>query len=93
MRQFAIGRDIVERLVERFRAAHFFSLEPEYVSGTTDQPGQKLTFETGTDRASVVDYVGETVGMPLVVRDLEVAVDAAGLGPLQCGPDMWLRTN
>lgn len=91
-RRFSIGRDAGERLIERFRAAHFFSLEAEYPAGITDQPIQRLTFETGTARASVLDYVGETVGMPLVVRDLEVAVDeAAGLEPPQCGTDTVLR--
>jgi hypothetical protein len=32
--------------------------------------------------------------MPMVVRDLEVAVDAAaGLAPLRCGPGAFLQTN
>ncbi len=80
-----IDRDAVESLIAQFHAADFFSLEEEYVSGITDQPGQTLTFETDADRANVTDYVGETVGMPLVVRDLEVAIDAtAGSGPLRC---------
>lgn len=93
-RHFTIGRDAVERLVEQFRVANFFSLEEEYGSGITDQPGQILTFETSTDRAQVLDYVGETVGMPMVVRDLQLAVDAAvGLEPLRCGADMWLQIN
>lgn len=93
-RHFTIGRDAVERLVEQFRVANFFSLEEEYGSGITDQPEQILTFETSTDRARVLDYVGETVGMPIVVRDLQLAVDAAaGLEPLRCGPDMWLQVN
>jgi hypothetical protein len=93
-RHFTIGRDTVERLVEQFRVANFFSLEEEYASGITDQPGQRLTFETNTDRAEVLDYVGETVGMPMVVRDLQLAVDAAaGVEPLRCGADMWLQAN
>ncbi len=94
IRRFRIDRAVVERLVEQFRAANFFSLEGEYASGVTDQSGQELTFQTSTDRASVLDYLGETVGMPMVVRDLQVAVDtAAGLRPLRCGPEMTLRTN
>lgn len=85
-RHYAISRDSVERLVGRFRDADFFSLSDEYRSGVTDQPGQRLTFRAGASSASVDDYVGESVGMPLVVRDLERAVDAAaGLAPIQCG--------
>lgn len=94
VRRFRIDPNAVNRLVERFRIADFFSLESEYVSGITDQPSQMLTVQIGTDRASVTDDVGETVGMPMVVRDLEVAVDAAaGLAPLRCGPDDILRAN
>lgn len=94
VRRFRIDRASVERLVEQFRAANFFSLEAEYASGITDQPGQELTFETSANRASVLDYVGETVGMPMVLRELQVAVDAAaGLEPLRCGPDMTLRNH
>ncbi len=90
-RSHRIDRVDVERLVEQFRAASFFSLEEEYRAGFTDQPMQILTFEAGAVQASVLDSVGEMVGMPLVVRDLEVAVDAAaGLEPLRCGPDMIL---
>lgn len=94
VRRFSIGPDAVERLVEQFRAANFFSLDEEYRSGITDQPGQILTLEIGSERARVLDYVGEMVGMPMVVRDLQEAVDAAaGLAPLRCGADTWLQAN
>jgi hypothetical protein len=93
-RRYRVSPDDVERLVDQFRSADFFSLEEEYASGITDQPGQILIFDTGVERATVRDYVGETVGMPLVVRDLEVAVDAtAGLPRLLCGPDMTLNSR
>lgn len=89
-RHFTIDRGTIERLVEQFRAANFFSLEEEYVSGITDQPGQMLTLETSADRAQVLEYAGERMGMPMVVRDLQLAVDAAaGLEPPLCGADMW----
>ncbi|HCK84486.1 MAG TPA: hypothetical protein DHW63_08215 [Hyphomonadaceae bacterium] len=93
IRRQRIDPAVVENLVEQFRAADFFSFEEEYHAPITDQPRQTLTFEAGQVRASVSDYVGETVGMPLVVRDLEVAVDAAaGLEPLRCGgPDTVLQ--
>jgi hypothetical protein len=61
-RHFTIDRDTVERLVEQFRVANFFSLEEEYGSGITDQPGQILTFETSTDRAQVIGLPGRDGG-------------------------------
>jgi hypothetical protein len=93
-RRYMIDRAKVEALIGRFQAARFFSLEAAYNAGITDQPGQKLFLDTGTERAVVEDYVGEVVGMPFIVRDLQVAVDsAAGLPPLspQCGPERTLR--
>jgi hypothetical protein len=93
VRRYRVNPQDVERLVDQFRAADFFSLQEEYVSGVTDQSGQRLTFDTGTERTTVVDYVGEMVGMPVVVRELEVAVDAvAGLEPLLCGPEITLNS-
>lgn len=92
--RYMIDRAKIEALIARFQAARFFLLEAAYNAGITDQPGQILFFDTGTERAVVEDYVGEVVGMPLIVRDLQVAVDAAaGLPPLapQCGPERTLR--
>jgi hypothetical protein len=92
VRGYSIDPAIVTQLVNQFRAAHFFSLEEEYVSGILHQSAQVLTFQVANEEARVADYVGETVGMPLVVRDLQNAVDAAaGLAPLPCGPDSAMR--
>jgi hypothetical protein len=79
-------------LLEQFRNADFFSLQPEYAGGWTDNQRQTLTLTVGDQSARVLDYIGETAGMPLVVRDLEEAVDlAAGLAPLRCGPNDFIR--
>lgn len=72
-----IGRAELDRLIERFRAAHFFGLESKYSAAVTDAPTYMLRFETGGRSWTVTDYVGKRAGMPPVVTELEDAVDAA----------------
>ncbi|HEX8238589.1 MAG TPA: DUF6438 domain-containing protein [Allosphingosinicella sp.] len=74
----------LDALIERFRAAHFFGLEPRYSSAITDQPTYVLKFETGGRSWAVTDYIGETAGMPPVVTELEDAVDRAA------GTERWI---
>lgn len=62
-------------LIKQFEAANFWHLESEYRAGVTDNPTQTLTFDTGRQRKTVVDYVGQEVGMPKAVTELELAVD------------------
>lgn len=73
----SINRATLDALIERFRAAHFFGLEPEYRAMITDNPTYVLQFETGDRRWTVTDYVGQHVGMPPVVTELEEAIDRA----------------
>lgn len=70
-----IGRAQLDGLIERFRAAHFFGLKDEYRARITDNPSYVLTFKSGARSKRVVDYVGETVGMPTAVTMLENEVD------------------
>ncbi|HYG49178.1 MAG TPA: DUF6438 domain-containing protein [Allosphingosinicella sp.] len=72
-----IDRATLDALIERFRDARFFGLEPEYSSTITDQPTYVLKFETGGRSWAVTDYRGEHAGMPPVVTELENAVDRA----------------
>ena len=72
-----IERSTLDDLIERFRAAHFFGLEPEYRAPITDNPTYVVSFETGGRSWTVTDYVGELAGMPPVVTELEKAVDVA----------------
>ncbi len=65
----------VDALVQEFREAHFFSLRNEYTAEITDNPTYVLTVDTGHGRKAVVDYVGEEVGMPRTVTQLEDEVD------------------
>lgn len=88
---------VIAELVEQFREAKFFSLNDEYRAQITDNPAYILTINTGTASKTVVDYVGEEVGMPAVVTQLQKAVDrAAGTARWVDGADglvAWLETN
>ena len=81
----SVDPQVVRDLVNRFRAADFFALKDEYVAPITDNPSYVLTFRTGTRSKTVVDYVGEKVGMPAGVTALEEAVDRAA------GTARWVK--
>jgi hypothetical protein len=72
-----MDRSTLDALIERFRAARFFGLEPEYRAPVTDLPTYVLKFETGGRSWTVTDYAGSLAGMPAVVTELEEAVDLA----------------
>jgi TonB family protein len=80
-----IDRATLDSLIERFRAAHFFGLKPEYRAMITDNPEYVLRFETGGRSWTVSDYVGDQAGMPPVVTEIEVAVDKAA------GTALWVK--
>lgn len=92
-----IDPGIVAELVEQFREAEFFSLNDEYRAQVTDSPAYILTMNTGTASKTVVDYVGDRVGMPESVTELQDAVDrAAGSARWVEGADGlvdWLEAN
>lgn len=70
-----VSRAALDALIERFRAAHFFGLRPEYVGRITDMPTHRLTFRSGRRSWTVTDYAGHLANMPRVVSELEDAVD------------------
>ena len=72
-------------LVKQFQGAGFFRLKSEYRAGVTDNPTFVVTIDTGHGSKSVVDYVGEDVGMPASVKQLENAIDAAA------GTELWIK--
>lgn len=77
----------VAALVEKFRAAHFMGMKPEYIAGITDNPTQVLSLRVGKTTKRVVDYVGIAVGMPQAVTELQDAVDRLA------DSDRWVRGN
>ena len=63
------------QLLDRFRKANFFAMRSEYRAGVTDNPTYCLELVVGSKKKTVTDYVGNWVGMPAVVSELEEAVD------------------
>ncbi len=66
----------VRKLAQRFVDANFYSMDDRYIAPITDNPGYTLTISIDGVSKQVVDYVGQEVGMPAVIKDLEQAVDA-----------------
>lgn len=71
-------------LVGFFRKADYFSLRDRYVSGITDNPAYETSISFDGLSKSVLDYVGQTVGMPPTVSDVEAAID------LLSGTSKWV---
>jgi hypothetical protein len=77
--------DAVMELVRQFERAKFFAADDKYIAEVTDNPTYTLTLTVGGKKKTVTDYVGEQVGMPLVITDLENAVDEAA------GTERWIK--
>ena len=75
----------VRALVSQFEKAQFFAAGDKYIANVTDNPTYTLTLTVGGKTKTVTDYVGEQVGMPLVITDLENAVDHAA------GTERWIK--
>ena len=71
----AVDPDAVRKLAARFIAADFYSMSERYAAEVTDNPTYSLSISIDGHKKKVVDYVGQQVGMPAVIRDLEGAVD------------------
>jgi ankyrin repeat protein len=80
-----ISKADVASLLQKFKAADFFSLKDEYSAAVTDNPTYILSIDTGNGSKTVVDYVGEKAGMPRVVTTLQDAVDK------MAGTDRWIK--
>jgi hypothetical protein len=75
----------VRDLVRRFEKADFFAAWDKYAATVTDNPWYTLTLTVAGQTKTVKDYAGEQVGMPLVITDLERAVDDAA------GTERWIK--
>lgn len=72
---YHISADRVDQLVDLFRKADYYSLEPRYERFVTDCPTYRTSIAVESSTMSVLDYEGEAVGMPHAVVDLEDAID------------------
>ena len=75
----------VHALFEKFRAASFFALNDDYSADITDHPSYTVVLAYDGRRKMVTDYVGRLAGMPLVVTELEGAIDEAANTPQWVG--------
>lgn len=80
-----IAPDAVMELVRQFEGARFFAAGDKYIAEVTDNPTYTLTLTVAGKKKTVTDYVGEQVGMPLVITDLENAVDETA------GTERWIK--
>lgn len=85
--QTRISPQVIECLLQDFRLADFWSLDPEYVANVTDLPTQKISLTVGGKTKVLTDYFGQSVGMPAAVTALEEAIDQAA------GTDTWIKGN
>ena len=80
----SVDPDEVRRLAQRFIEADFYSMEPNYTAMVTDCPTYTLSIGVDGVSKEVIDYMGDWVGMPPVITDLENAVDSLA------GTDRWI---
>jgi hypothetical protein len=64
-----IPRETLERLVDAFRKANYFSLDAAYRIQATDLPAYTTSISIDGTSMSILDYGGLQVGMPVSVRD------------------------
>jgi ankyrin repeat protein len=67
--------DAVRKLATRFVDADFYSMSPRYAASAMFQPTYSLSIDIDGHTMKVEDYAGQWDGMPVVITDLEEAVD------------------
>jgi len=77
----------VSALLDKVRAADFWSLQPRYAARITDNPEYSVTVTAGGRTKSVTDYVGREAGMPANVTALEEEIDRVA------GTKRWVTGN
>mgnify|MGYP000880816706 CR=1 FL=1 len=86
-RSATIPRADVERLLARFDAVNFESLQDAYRGEMTDLPTTTVTLERNGRRKTVLDYGGVSAGMPASVRELQAEIDRVA------GTAQWVLRN
>ncbi len=75
----------VRALAKKFVTADFYSMRDEYRASVTDNSTYTLSISIDGQKKQVVDYVGQWVGMPAVIVELEDDVDAIA------DTDQWIK--
>lgn len=82
-----LSEERVDEIVDAFRKADYFSLKDEYRYMVTDCPTFETSFEVDHIKKTVTDYVGDELGMPEAVTDLEETIDRVA------GTMKWINGN
>lgn len=80
-----IPAEAVDRLLDKFRAADFFSLDDAYQAEITDNATFTVSLKLGKQEKRVIDYAGLLAGMPQAIHDIEDSIDRAA------NSDRWTR--
>ncbi len=70
-----VDADDVRKLAKKFIDADFYSMDASYHAGVTDNPSYDLSISIDGQSKEVSDYVGQWVGMPAIISELEDEVD------------------
>ena len=76
-RQWRIAPANVARLEVAIDQRGFFGFKPAYVASITDQAAYAVTVTRRGQTKRVQDYVGQMVGMPTAMSEIEDAIDIA----------------
>jgi len=71
-----VDPNAVRALAKQFVAADFYSMRDEYRASVTDNSTYVLSIAIDGHKKQVVDYVGQWVGMPAAIVELQDDVDA-----------------
>ena len=82
-----IPRAQVRRLYNAFRKAQFFWLYDAYRAPITDLPEYHIGISYDGHSMDVVDYMGQGIGMPRAVVDLERLIDKTA------HTERWVKTD
>jgi ankyrin repeat protein len=85
--QCTISEGSARELVTAFRDADYYSLQEKYVLNAYDLPAYVTSIEIDGQLKQVMDYAGETIGMPQAVSDLEATIDRLS------GAKRWTEGN
>src|SRR6185437_736293 len=73
----SIRVEAVRSLYDAFVRANFFWTLDEYRANITDLPDTRISISFDGRTKGVIDYAGQSVGMPNEIYDLEKAIDTA----------------
>jgi hypothetical protein len=77
VRQWRVAPAKAQRLEALIDHSGFFGFKPDYTAGITDQAAYAVTVTRRGQTKRVQDYMGQMVGMPAAMTQIEEAVDIA----------------